>query len=252
MTIHICTELSLPGDLQEEAQLSALEENPSNAGSLPEPGAPQGDLRLALTKGKKWAVGRTLKIRFLDGDPVIQQKVAQIAQQWTEHPNIKLDFGTLAIANADAEIRITFTKPGSWSYIGTDALLIQNPEPTMNFGWLTRETADEEYSRVVLHEFGHALGCIHEHQNPADGIPWNREAVFAFYQRTNGWDQKTTEFNVLRKYEASQTNFTAFDPQSIMLYPVAQELTLGDFAIPWQNKELSALDQRLIREQYPF
>jgi len=29
---------------------------------------------------------------------------------------------------------------------------------------------------TVLHEFGHALGLIHEHQNPASGgFKWNRE-----------------------------------------------------------------------------
>ena len=173
--IHICTEMSLPEDLQEEAQLRALEENPDNAGPIPDPGAAPGDLRLALTKGKKWAIGKTLKVRFLDGDPRIQQKVEQVAKQWSAHANIHFDFGN----HPDAEIRITFTLPGSWSYIGTDALLIDDPQPTMNYGWLTPTTPDNEYNRVVLHEFGHAIGCIHEHQNPADGIPWDREAVLA-------------------------------------------------------------------------
>jgi len=44
--------------------------------------------------------------------------------------------------------------------------------PTMNFGWLNEDSDEDEYSRVVLHEFGHSLSCIHEHQHPANGIPW--------------------------------------------------------------------------------
>ena len=40
----------------------------------------------------------------------------------------------------------------------------------MNLGFVDRPT--------VLHEFGHALGLIHEHQSPfKGGFEWNREEV---------------------------------------------------------------------------
>jgi serralysin len=45
----------------------------------------------------------------------------------------------------------------------------------MNYRWLTPGTLNDEYSCVVLHEFGHALGCPHEHQHPEYDIDWNRE-----------------------------------------------------------------------------
>ncbi|MEZ4728379.1 MAG: hypothetical protein R3E79_14700 [Caldilineaceae bacterium] len=38
--------------------------------------------------------------------------------------------------------------PGSWSYIGTDALGVPANEPTMNLGWLTRGTPNDEVQRV--------------------------------------------------------------------------------------------------------
>jgi hypothetical protein len=34
--------------------------------------------------------------------------------------------------------------------------------------------------RQVLHEFGHALGCVHKHCSPGADIHWNPEEVF-FY-----------------------------------------------------------------------
>jgi serralysin len=43
---------------------------------------------------------------------------------------------------------------------------ILDPKPTMNYGWMTPDSSDDEVHRVVAHEFGHALGLIHEHQNP--------------------------------------------------------------------------------------
>ena len=40
----------------------------------------------------------------------------------------------------------------------------------MNYGWIDADSPEEELRSVVLHEFGHALGLIHEHQNPLSGI----------------------------------------------------------------------------------
>ncbi len=111
---------------------------------------------------------KTLRVRFLDGDSTVRQKVEQMAQQWTQFVNMTFSFGD----DPDAEIRITFQGKGtSWSYIGTDNLAIPKNQATMNLGWLTLATSDAEYTRIVLHEFGHVLGFIHEHQNPVANIP---------------------------------------------------------------------------------
>ena len=59
---------------------------------------------------------------------------------------------------------------GSWSYLGTDATRVPKESFTMNLGFVDRPT--------VLHEFGHSLGLIHEHQSPfPGGFEWNREEV---------------------------------------------------------------------------
>ena len=54
--------------------------------------------------------------------------------------------------------------------VGTDALHEDyKGKTTMNLGWVTR--------RSVLHETGHALGLLHEHQNPKGTIDWNEKQV---------------------------------------------------------------------------
>ena len=71
----------------------------------------------------------------------------------------------------------------------------------MNYGWLTPTSDDDELRRVVLHEFGHALGLIHEHQNPEGGIQWNEPAVKADLSGPpNNWDDETIRHNVLDHY----------------------------------------------------
>jgi hypothetical protein len=97
----------------------------------------------------------------------------------------------------------------------------------MNYGRLTPESPPEDYS-VVLHEFGHALGLIHEHQSPANGIQWDRPAVIRDLSGPpNRWDPPTIEHNVFNKY-TSQTvsQFTQFDPESIMLYAFPSHWTV--------------------------
>ena len=195
------------------------------------------------------------------GDPQIQKKVQDIAKEWEKYANLKLDFGS----DKDAEIRISLKRlneegrpdTSSWSVIGTMAVSltqegkIPKDSPTMNYGWLEPDTPNEEYRRVVLHEFGHALGCIHEHQSPASGvIPWDKPKVYEYYKMTQGWDPEEVDQQVLGRYSKTITNFTDWDPTSIMEYPIDNELTKGDFEVGF-NRELSQIDKDFISKTYP-
>jgi hypothetical protein len=204
--------------------------------------------RAAVERMKLWENGRTLRVTFIDGVTDVKSKVAAIAKEWEAVANLKLDF----VTSGTSEIRVSFADKGfSYSSVGTDALTAGKTEASVNFGWLEPNTDLREYQRVVRHEFGHALGMIHEHQNPAaqGQIPWDKPKVYAYYAQ-QGWSHDDVDSNIFEVYTEDSTNHTTFDPTSIMEYAVPDSLTIGSYAIGW-NTELSSADIDFMKRQYP-
>jgi hypothetical protein len=258
--IKVCVDKFFTSEEEnQEAAKKAIEENPLNSPEHTDAlrplqvGVDLADVlrpaELAGITGKKWRPGRTIRVLFLDGDPGVQSKVKDYAQQWERYANINFEFGS----DSDAEIRISFEfDPGrSWSYLGTDALARPVGEPTMNYGWLTPQSEEQEYSRVVIHEFGHALACVHEHQNPAAGISWNKPAVYRYYEES-GWTKEMVDNNIFRRYGRTRTQFSAYDRSSIMHYAIPSELVLDpNDAVGW-NTQLSTTDKQFVGQLYAF
>jgi hypothetical protein len=205
--------------------------------------------KAALLNEARWNPGDQIRVRFVDGDPGVHQRVRAVADRWTEPGMADLAFQF--VEDGDAEIRVAFQQgDGSWSYLGTQCRDIPTDQPTMNYGWLTPDSPDDELQRVVLHEFGHAIGLIHEHQNPEGGIDWNEPAVIADLSGPpNNWDEATIRHNVLDHYAAEAVTATDVDRDSIMMYPIPAAWTNDGFSADL-NTDLSEQDRQLISEVY--
>jgi hypothetical protein len=252
--LRICFERILPDDVDgERAVRRALREEILASSAAPlDPDTVQAATRMALVKSKKWRADTTLRCRFLDGSTRMKERVETIAHEWEQHANIRFTFAN----SGSAEIRISFyADPGSWSALGRDALnsrYFPTHQPTMNYGWLRAHTDEQEYRRVVLHEFGHALACVHEHQSPHFERKWNKAAVIeAFSGPPNFWSPSDIRHNVLQKYSKGGVKATRYDPDSIMLYAFDGELFSDGLGDTNSNSELSAGDVAMIGEMYP-
>jgi hypothetical protein len=236
-----------------------------------------------------WERGSTLRVCFCDGDRGLQKRVADIARQWTEHANLRFVFldwmGFLekqsdevkrlkdrrlttdeqirkslwfrfrAAGPLDPHIAITFKGKGFNSAIAKHSLeWIREGQHSMRLGGLEKITDDREFRRIVLHEFGHALGLEHEHQNPEAGFKWNVPYIEAWFADRNNvdptWTRDEVRDHVLTPIQSNSSNHGKFDRDSIMLYTFPPEFTTDRISTP-RNTELSAGDKAAASRLYP-
>ncbi|MEP7280731.1 MAG: M12 family metallopeptidase [Rubrivivax sp.] len=227
MPPHVCFDRILPRELMRGQRTTATR---------------GGRTRAIAPIGKTWMNGSMLHVRFIDGSAAQRAATRAQAAWWTAVANLQIVFDDAP----QSDIRISFDEnDGAWSYIGTDSRSIPQNEATMNLGFLDGGTA--------AHEFGHAIGLAHEHQNPAGGIEWDEALVIRTMAGSpNFWDEPTTRLNILQRYRAEQVNGTQFDPASIMLYFFPAEWTRNGVGTA-ANEVLSALDKQFVAgaKMYP-
>lgn len=206
---------------------------------------------LIQMRGSRDQYGNPIQIDPIEStirDMDMRQAIEYVVKERLE-PVINLPFefiyesGITNDIDTSGVVRISFNSSGgTWAIIGLDHFFSTDTS-TMNFAWLDAAT--------IMHEFGHMLGLIHEHQlERGNMIEWDRERVYDWASTTYGWSKETTNRNILDKYDQDQLNGTAFDPTSIMLYFFPASLTLNNKGTD-QNLRLALNDLRVISTFYP-
>ena len=119
--------------------------------------------------------------------------------------------------------------------------VIDYPSPLPRFN-------EQALKGTTMHEFGHALGLLHEQSYPG-AIKWKKDTVYKYYARMD-WNKAKTDHNVLRISEQFFTNGMAYDPKSIMHYSIPAWQTEDGYSVE-DNYELSEGDKKIVSAMYP-
>lgn len=100
-------------------------------------------------------------------------------------------------------------------------------------------------SGTTLHEFGHALGFIHEHSREEFVKLLGEDNVKGNYRRAQGWDDEKIKADVLAPLKVDLASSSDFDSTSIMMYRLSKEDDGAPFDVP-ENNELSEEWARIV------
>ena len=241
-----------------------LDAHPAQATHLPHPGD------LAADRTKLWDNGKVFQVWFINGKK--HQKhvaiVKEVVKEWEMYANVSFTFPSEWNEESPPEVRILFAEDGNWSYIGRDILKVidavdedddtpDRQKKTMNLkpADTSREGAEAKFRGTILHEFGHTLGFMHEHQRPDAEFKfkYNTQKLYEWYERKYGWGLPKVYEQVFNFEENEGRVFAAnaLDTKSIMMYSVPAEiLEAGSPAIP-PNYVLSDGDKKWVARLYP-
>lgn len=251
---------------------------------------------------QRWTPGDKIRVAFLGGSSELHRQIAEATSDITAAANIDLDFGPGAVAGQfrtwsetdqhyAAEIRVSFDRPGYWSLVGTDSTdeNIGHPshdrgghpwQRSLNLGAFNIKKPPK-WQAVVRHEFLHALGFHHSHQNmrgPCESeFRWDdddgymptkdddgrfvsdnagrRPGIYTYLAGfPNFWSKSKVDRN-LRAAAGDDVTAGPFDAESIMLYrfePFFYKTQASPCAPTGDGLSLSQGDVRGLQLLYPY
>lgn len=203
--------------------------------------APKSTSRAVGSPTSYWKKGQTIRIGFM-GTATESQKdfVKKCGMEWDTILGLNFTYPD----SGPYDIRWSFnTSLGAYSYIGNYCATLPQSTPSGNigWGWNLKDATGKYLDGVARHEWGHALGAMHEQCNRNSGICWVPSVIYAkLGGPPNYWDKATVDNNVLRvcgpEYQA-----TAWDRFSIMQYGAPADWICSGVGIA-ATQFLSALD----------
>lgn len=257
-------------------------------------------LEFLVTDVQRWRPGQTVRVAFLDGDTSLHREIAEATRQITDSCNIQLDFGEDGSGafrrwseddtEYAAEIRVSFDKSGYFSLVGIDSVdkgigsvfgrVGGRPnQASLNLGGFAIQKPST-WRGTARHEFLHALGFHHSHQNmrgPCQAsFRWDDDAGYQPTQDDRGmfvadqagrrpgiytylagfpnfWNKSKVDHN-LKTEEDPNLVAGPFDRSSVMLYRFPQHFyrTVPSSCAPvGDGQSLSEGDKRGLRLLYP-
>jgi hypothetical protein len=162
-----------------------------------------------ISRQDRWEPGSVVRVAFNGGNPALYARIEQAAQQWTQPglANVTLSFRdeqgrfrkwSTQDAQRAAEIRVAFKRgtpdAGHWSLIGVksiDPTIVGGGrrQASMNLQLTAQNSAPANFEGTVIHEFGHALGFLHEHQSPAIQCGFRFDNDPGYIETTNEFEE---------------------------------------------------------------
>ena len=206
---------------------------------------------IAVVSSKWWGhAGAKLDVAFMEQTPAdLKARILEHANAWGEFANVKF---TLTGNPNNAHVRITREGNGYWSYLGRDILGINVSQPTMCLQGFTMGMPESEFKRVVRHEFGHTLGCPHEHARPGIVSKLDPQKTIAWGRQVLGWNEQMVRQQILTPLnEASLMGSPETDEESIMTYQLPASITVDGRPI-LGGKDFTPTDRKYMATFYPL